>query len=473
MKKSTVILLSVFLISLMGKTQTISNAGFENWSDQLLYEDPDGYSSSNAVSISALGQPNALKTTDAWSGNYAVTLETVPTAENPVKGAVYIGQIGEDMIWGGMPFTERADSVTGYVKYDVKPGDTAYVGVLFKKLGQPLGVCLATFLGTQTEYQYFSQPVQWFIPVVSPDTIVVAILSSALFGEAVVGSTLTIDDVSFVGTTAAFPNGDFENWTEYNSEEADDWISTNIFSKTLGYTPVEKSLDSYEGNFAVRLENMPTYFGDSIAGITNGHFSFDGPVGGMPVVQIPETLSGYYKYTASDNSNAMVAVKLFKYNSALGESELLEQDSLVLTPANSYTPFEINVQYEAYPPPDTVNIFFLVENQYQEKSGGVLLVDDLNITFKPVAVESNNLELQGRVFPNPAVDNLFIETAHNDNENISVSLFNTTGTEILHKQFTATSSIMTLDVSKLPSGIYFYRINSGDKLMQGKILIKP
>lgn len=472
MKKTITFVLIALLMTSIGKSQVISNSGFESWSDQLLYEDPDGYSSSNALSIAALGQPNALKTTDSWSGDYAVALETVSTAEEPVKGAVYIGDIGEDMIWGGMPFTERADSVTGFVKYDVMPGDTAYVGVLFKKLGQPLGVCLATFLGTQNDYQYFSQPVQWFIPVVSPDTIVVALLSSALFGDAVVGSKLTIDNVSFVGTTEPFPNGDFENWTEYYSEEADNWISTNIFSKTLGFTPVEKSVDSYEGSYAVRLENMPTYFGDSMAGITNGHLSFDGPVGGMPVVQIPEILSGYYKYTASANSYAMAGVKLFKYNSASGESELLAEDTLLLSPSSTYTPFEINVQYNAYPPPDTVNIYFSVENQYQDKSGGVLLVDDLNITFKPVAVESNGLTLKGRVFPNPAKDNLYVDVVNRGNEDISVSLFNSSGIEVLTNQFSSSASVNVLNISNLSSGLYFYCVTDGDKQLHGKVVVR-
>ncbi len=470
MSKTVIFFLAISLISSVGKAQTIQNAGFENWSNQFLYEDPDGYSSSNTVSIAALGQPNALKTTDAYSGSYAVSLETVPTSENPVKGAVYIGDIGEDNIWGGTPFTERADSVTGYVKYNVMPGDTAYVGVLFKKLGQPLGVCLATFLGTQNEYQYFSQPVQWFIPVVSPDTIVVAILSSALFGDAIVGSQLTVDNLSFVGTTGQFPNGDFENWTEYYSEEADNWISTNIFSKTIGFTPVIKTNDSYEGSLAVQLENMPTYFGDTLAGITNGHFSFDGPVGGMPVVQIPETFSGYYKYSPSSNSVAVAGIKLFRYNSAAGESELLAEDSIILSPAGSYTPFEINVQYNAYPPPDTVNVYFSVTNQYQEKSGGILVVDDLNMTFKPVGFEEASREMTARVFPNPTTNYLFVEAA-NIKEDINVSLVNVNGVEMLNNSFSQPDNhIIKIDISSLPSGIYFYILSAGEKQMRGKLV---
>ncbi len=472
MNKVVFITISLFLVSFVMKSQTISNAGFESWSNQFLYEDPDGYSSSNALSIGALGEPNALKTSDAFSGSFAVNLETIPTAENPVKGAIYIGQVGEEMIWGGIPFTERADSVTGYVKFDVMPGDTAYVGVLFKKLGQPLGVCLATFIGTQDEYQYFSQPVQWFIPVVSPDTIAVAILSSALFGEAVVGSKLTIDNVSFVGTTTPFPNGDFENWTEYSSDEADNWFSTNLFSKPLGLTPVIKSSDSYEGNFAAQLESMLTYFDDTLSGITNGHYSFDGPVGGMPVVQIPETLSGFYKYTSAENNEASANIRLFRYNPSLGESELLAEESLILAPSANYTSFDLSIQYSAYPPPDTVNIFFSVENSYQAKTGGILLVDDLNMTFKPVGIVTAEDKLQGRIFPNPAKDEIFVEIANIDNMGVSVSIFNTTGHKVLKKQISSSTSAIGLDISELSSGLYFYQVKAGNKLMQGKIVIE-
>jgi hypothetical protein len=473
MNKNIITLFTLFLISVIGNTQTISNAGFESWSNQLLYENPDNYSSSNPLSIGALGEPNALKTTDAWSGDFAVALETVSTSENPVKGAVYIGQVGEEMIWGGTPYTERADSVTGYVKYDVMPGDTAYVGVLFKKLGQPLGICLATFIGTQEAYQYFSQPVQWFIPIVTPDTIAVAILSSALFGDAIVGSKLTVDNISFVGATEPFPNGDFENWTEYNSEEADSWFSSNLFSKPLGLTPVIKTTDSYEGNYAVQMESMMTYFDDTLSGITNGHYSFDGPVGGMPVAQIPETLSGFYKYTSAENDEASANIRLFRYNTSLGESELLAEESLILAPSANYTSFDLSIQYSAYPPPDTVNIFFSVENPVVGKSGGVLLVDNLDITFKPVSVESAGIEMQGRVFPNPAINNLFVELGNINDENICISIYNTNGLEVLTKQTVSSSySTINLNVSSLSSGLYFYRINSGNKLMQGKVVIE-
>lgn len=473
MKKTFTILFAILLIAIVGKTQTILNAGFESWSNQILFEDPDGYTSSNTLSISALGQPNALKTTDAWSGNFAVSLETVSTTESPVKGAIYIGQVGEEMIWGGLPFTERADSVSGYVKYDVMPGDTAYVGVLFKKLGQPLGVCLATFVGSQDDYQYFSQPVQWFIPVVSPDTIAVAILSSALFGDAIVGSKLVIDDISFVGTTLPFPNGDFEDWTEYNSEEPDDWFSTNLFSKPLGLTPVIKTTDSYEGNYAIQLESAVTYFQDTIAGITNGHINFDGPVGGMPVIQIPETLSGYYKYTPSVNDVATASVRLFRYNTSLGEPELLAEESLSLEPSANYTPFELNVQYNAYPPPDTVNVSFSVENSYQTKTGGILIVDDLNITFKPVSVETVKDGLEARVFPNPAKDNLFVELGNIYNGNYTISLFNSSGAEVINKAIKAKSNtVIKIDISSLYSGLYLYRIFSPNGMMQGKVIVK-
>ena len=284
----------LFFFQINTQAQSITNSGFENWSDFLYFENPEQYNSTNVLSYFASGTANVTKSTDAQSGNYALKVETIMANEEVIEGGVVIGTITEDFINGGIPFNEKPDSIKGFAKYDVMDNDTAYVAVLFKKFGSPLGICFAQFYGTQDTYVEFSAPVQWLIPIISPDTIAVGILSSTIFSDAIPGSTITVDNISFVGATTPFPNGQFEDWEEFSSEEPDGWSTSNVFSISVGETSVTKSTDSHEGTFAARIESKQNIFEDTLGFITNGMMGEDNPIGGMPVDSTPDKLSGYY-----------------------------------------------------------------------------------------------------------------------------------------------------------------------------------
>ena len=180
--------------------------------------------------------------------------------------------------------------------------------------GAPLGICFIPFTGTQNGYEEFSAPIQWLIPIISPDTIVTAIISSTLFNMPIPGSILTVDNIHFIGASTPYPNGDFENWVEYSAEEPDNWFTSNVFSFSVGETPVTKTDDSYEGNYAIRIENTLTLWDDTLGFITNGTFGEDGPIGGMPIDSIPDLLSGYYKYSPVGPDTAIAGISLFYYS---------------------------------------------------------------------------------------------------------------------------------------------------------------
>ncbi|MCD4665492.1 MAG: PCMD domain-containing protein, partial [Bacteroidales bacterium] len=343
MKKLVLLLILTIYFTQLVFTQDIQNSGFEDWTNQVLFEEPDQFTSSNILSYPSIGEPNVTKTTDAYSGNYAVRLETVAVDEESLTGAIFIGEPGDEAVIGGVPFTERPDSIKGYAKYNVPAGDTAYVLALFKKLGIPLGICLVPFVGEQTEYQQFSMAVQWLNPILSPDTLATGVLSSSMFSEPIPGSWIIVDSIHFVGASTPYPNGSFEDWNTFSSEEPDNWFTSNIFTLLAGEASVTKSEDSYEGNFAVRIESTLTMWDDTLGLVTNGTFGDDGPMGGMPVDNIPDVLSGYYKYTPVGPDTALAAIALYHYNETTGMTETLEENLIKLPAAEDYTYFEIEV----------------------------------------------------------------------------------------------------------------------------------
>ena len=459
--------------------QSVPNSSFENWSEQTYYEEPDQFNTSNPLSYSTTTTANVTKTTDAHSGSFAARVETISTGDGVLPGALFIGQIGEETISGGIPFAERPDSVKGFAKYNVANLDTANVAVLFKKFGAPIGLCFIQFTGTQNNWEEFSAPVTWIVPVISPDSLATVVVSSTIFADPVPGSTISVDDIHFIGASTPYPNGGFENWNEFSGEKADDWTSSNVFTLSTSGASFTKTDDSFEGTFAAKLETKLTIFNDTLAVLTNGKIGNDGPFGGMPVSNNPEKLTGYYKYIPDGQDTAFAGITLFRYNDNTGITSVLEEAFIQLPPANEYTPFEIPVFYDQFPIADTVNIAFSARNIDEDAQlglGSILIIDALNISYKPppTGIADKLTKDDFKVYPNPASENLNFEFTEAFQNNVNVTILNILGKTILQETISASrSQSFKLDVSKFESGIYFYRLNTlGVEEFTGKFFMK-
>lgn len=478
MKQYYALFAIMFLSGMMNTyAQDIQNNGFEDWSVIQYYEDPIGYSTTNVITFFSGSTPNVVKTSDAYSGTYAIHMETVDTPEGVYAGAAFIGTPGDDNFAGGIPYDERPDSLTGYVKYNVSPGDTAYVAAIFKKFGAPIGISFGQFSGVQDGYQYFSVPVEWLVPIISPDTLAIALISSSIFAEPLVGSSLTVDKVEFKGPGDPFPNGEFEDWIEFSSEEPDSWQSSNLFSMPVSSTTVTKTTDSHSGNFAVKIESMMTSFNDTLGFITNGFIGEDGPAGGMPVEDVPAILSGYYKYFPVGPDTAIGGMTLYHYNTNTGVTETLDSAFAKFPPADTYTYFEVEVEYYSLPEPDTVNIAFGSGNFDEAAAyvglGSTLYLDDLEITYKPHIVSTDEITAveKPRLFPNPVRETLFIETFDVIRRPVQVDILDGSG-QLVASRKSKSSGTFSFDVDQLPAGLYFYRITAGEQQHTGKFLVK-
>jgi hypothetical protein len=338
---------------------------------------------------------------------------------------------------------------------------------------------LAQFYGAQENYTEFSVPVQWLSPIGSPDTMVVLITSSTIFSQPFPGSTLTIDNISFAGATTPFPNGDFENWVTIASEEPDDWFTSNILSLSLGETAVSKTEDSYDGSYAVKIENTPTLFEDTLGIITNGTMGEDNPIGGMPVDSTPDKLTGYYKYIPAGPDTAIGGMLLYHYNQNTGFSELLEEAIIKLPPTEEYTYFEVGANYYSLPEPDTVNIAFASGNVIGDNNyvglGSTLYLDALEITYKPnlVGIKDQPQDMAHRIFPNPTSDKLFLEFQEAPKNQLTVKVFNSKG--LLVKEVNKNlddRKEMEISTTHLLPGMYSYVVLSGNISTTGKFIVK-
>jgi hypothetical protein len=451
-------------------SQVIPNGGFENWYPEEYFEEPDTFLTSNFRIWFTAGTTNVSKTTDSHSGTFAAKLETVAANDEIIAGFIIIGNASEGGITGGVPFTERPDSLTGYIKYSNDTTEAAMVLCWFKKEGEFIGTAGSNFVGIEENYVRFAIGIEWSSPDL-PDSMVFLASSSDMGGAAQPGAIFYVDGLGFTGTTVPFPNGDLEDWHMVSTEEPEDWNTFNAFGFFFGSLSAFKSTDSYAGIYALELHNiqMP---GDQIMGIvTNGYLGDFGPTGGMHVDGNPMLLSGYYKYFPDGPDTAMAGGWSYYYDPIGDSTVLLEQMMTKLPSTEDYTYFEVPFQYNGWPPVDTLNITFAAGNITSDSSyvglNSVLYIDSLNLEYYPVSTGPDlNKETKCIIYPNPAQDYIRIESS-------SAIKF----MEIINAQGKTVFSARPfkkqyfVDIHHLQDGIYIVEIETGDSDIFEKIMI--
>lgn len=476
MKRIVLSISSIFILS-MAFAQTVPNGGFENWSIDYYYDEPNFGITSNLQCFYNLQMGNVQRTTDAYAGTYAAKLTTMQAANDTIPGIILVGTPNGSAINGGIPINVRPDSLRVYAKFNIQPNDTASIIVGFRKTGfiDPIGFAQLTFTGNQGTYQEYKSIIFWVDAFSVPDTLFAIFASSLLSNaQAIPGSELFIDNVGFTGAVGA-PNSNFETWTTVESLEPDNWWTPNF--ALINQTPcVTQSTDAHSGNYALRIENILTASGDTIGFASNGNFVNNNFNGGMAIVQNPIKVTGYYKYSPVANDTALVGVFISKYDPTFNISVQLDSGLVKLPAASNYTYFEVPLYYNGFPIADSLNITFVSGNFQNDTSllvpGSVLLVDDIEVFYNPVSVEEFSFQKPLNVYPNPAKDMIFIKMIDQASNQI-FKLYDAKGALVFegncHYQDGMTAS---LNISEIPNGLYFYQINNGKSNTSGKITIQ-
>lgn len=476
MKKSLLLVVTIVSIT-CSFAQNVPNGGFENWNNEFYFDEPNFGLTTNLQSFYTIQTGNVQKTSDAFAGNYAAKLITVANNSDTIPGLIFLGTPNGPNLDGGIPISVRPDSLKCYAKFTIQPNDTASIFIAFKKFGNPnpIGAVQLKFTGTQNSYQSYTSLITWIDSTTIPDTLVGFFSSSVLSqNSAMPGSELYLDNVGFTGAVGA-PNTNFETWTTVESLEPVDWWTPNFV--LINQTPcVTQSTDAHSGQYALRIENVLSNFGDTLGFVTNGYFGPNNFMGGMAVTQNPTKVTGYYKYAPVGNDTALVGIFISKFDATFGYSVRLDSMLVKLPAAASYTYFEAPLFYNGWPVADTLNITFAAGNFQNDTSllvpGSVLLVDDIEVFYNPVVVKDLALEQAQLVFPNPAQNRLFIKL-EKDEANQSFKLFDAKGTLILDGKCTYQDGMVaSIDISDVPQGLYFYQLTNSKVNKSGKLTIQ-
>ncbi len=186
-------------------TPPFSNGNFENWKTTSLGS-PTGWNTPNLATIFA-GTPSVSQSTDAFSGQYAMQIQTVLTDNKTDKiGYSTIGSvvINTDTTFpGGFAYDSIPLKFIGYYKYTPVGADTAGVEIIFRKSGKVIGV-FPYKLPPTSVYTQFIVPINL---TKTPDSANILFVSSNFLkaGNYVgLGSALLVDDISFITKPTQF-----------------------------------------------------------------------------------------------------------------------------------------------------------------------------------------------------------------------------------------------------------------------------
>lgn len=436
--------------------QLIPNSSFENWTDNLLYEEPSDIFTTNAQSFFITGQTNINQVPGRLAGTSAIRMEVDESVLFGLPPICYLADL-QNFGGGGIPFTSQPDSLVGHFRYQLSPEDTFSLIVLFKSGGVPIGFTQMTLTDTSDGFERIAIPTGPFFT--TPDSIVFAMGISILEGIPTLDDYVEIDDLTFTNSNSQLPNNEFENWDLLQYQDPNGWATTNLFSTISRSDRIgaSRTTDAYDGAFAARLEVVQyEFFGfrDTSGTIITADIFADSE--GFPYTGGHNTLSFYYKFMPElpQNDHAVVNVIMRKEGVEIGEF------TMFLDPADEYTKAEVNIA-GLTETPDTcviaVSPGVIDTVSFSAVLGSTMYVDNFQFENMVNTQQYESLTWNGTLYPNPASDFISLESA-DFSQLDRVDVFNINGSMV--RSFQHPRGM--LYIGDLQAGVYVLRIRTGN-----------
>lgn len=284
--------------------------------------------------------------------------------------------------------------------------------------------------------------------------------------------------VSVYSRAQQIPNASFETWT---SGEPDTWNSTNQNILGLDFTTVTKDMTNpQQGSASAKLttvtHNIPFIGAITMQGVlTLGTLTVDPFAqtatlsGGYPFTGMPQKLTGYFKYQPVNNDTCVFGWGLMKRTNGIQDTIGYAAIDTMGT-FNSWTYFEVPLEYLIWEAPDTMNILFLNSNPIDgvNHTGSKMWVDNLSFVYGQVGIEGVTFAKEISIYAEPFAKQLILSSTFGKQETLQISLYNMAGMETSHWVRTMSQSTERLDIGNLPPGTYIIRIMAGKRLIDSR-----
>lgn len=460
------LLLSSIFIScwIFGLSQNgqIENGSFENWTNTIIFENPDMWMTSNGSGPAFYG---VSKSTDAQQGSYSCKLESEISGTDTIISYSFLGHVGQAGPDGGIPYTSTFDQIFGFYKSSMAMNDSAMVLLIRWNSGIP---SYYVFLigGTTSSWTPFS----FNLPAGTQDSLFIGLASGNPFAQQYTNtnSSVLFDNIGLNYTMGALPqplpNAGFETWNSVSIEDPDQWNTINALGVGLGITMVRKTTDKYAGTYAAELETTLFNGTDTVPGILNAgpiQVNQNPPFALIPYTAVPATFSGAYKYSPQNGDNAVIMLQFFSGGNYIGGHQEVISGTI-----SSYQTFSAPLTIAGTP--DSLLLLIISGNN----PGSVLKVDELSLSGGNVGILDLGQFIKINAWPNPVEDVLHIQIPENESEIAQIEIINLSGQIIQVIPTNGNSGLFEINTTQLSPGIYFYSVANGTNRITGRFIVK-
>jgi hypothetical protein len=137
---------------------------------------------------------------------------------------------------------------------------------------------------------------------------------------------------------------------------------------------------------------------------------------------------------------------------------------------NTWTYFEIPLEYLIWESPDTMNILFINSNPLDgvNHTGTQMWVDNLSFVYGTVGIEGVTFAKDISIYAERESKQLILSSTFEKQETLDISLFNMAGVVTNHWKRIMQTSNERLDINNLPPGTYVIHILSGTRLIDSR-----
>jgi hypothetical protein len=456
----SIMVLSGALLS-WGQNGQIQNGGFENWTNQTLYDYPTTWNSSDQDQF--VGTATVIKSTDAQIGTYSAEIRSIAygTAPDTAFGYVFLGSTGSMGPQGGIPYSASFNTIKFQYKCDLPvTNDSVYIYMIRFLGGMVVDYAVAPVVGgttptwTQGSLTVSSIPQdELFIGFVMGDPN-----NGVLCAP---GSWARFDNVQlFNGATAAttLPDYSFESWSSSSVETPDNWFTLNEILVGMGIQNAVKSTDAAVGTYSLELTTVQDInSGDTIPGILSAGpinvNSMGNPFGPAPYNASPTSLNCKYKHMPINGDQGMIQVQFFQGGNPIGNALMQFVTNL------SWTNLSVPVTISGVP--DSM-VFLAFSGQ---NPGTVLMLDEISFSGGNVGLEefaASNLS----IYPNPAIDKVMVKL----DGMFGYELINVYGTVVASAS--NVNNAIEIDLTQFTSGSYLIRLTNANATETHSLVIR-
>ncbi len=287
------------------------------------------------------------------------------------------------------------------------------------------------------------------------------------------------------GGQTVIPNAGFENWSVFSTyTDPVDWDTPNFELNLIPFiniSVVTKGPDrSGAGFYSARLEtrlypfplapmDVPGFMtcGDLTVDFDSGTYVLSG---GVPVVDKPTHLKGYYKYLPKGGDSCVIGIGMTRttgsFKDTVGLGYFSTKDSVP-----DWTPFSAWIDYTGAELPDSMNIIAMSTAQEVMTVGTVLYVDDLYLDYTVGTGKEGDRE-EIRVYNDRETERLMIFLDPESRQDYCIRLLSMRGSVVAGPVTGAgMEDRCVIPYQGLPDGVYLLEvIGHGDRLAR-KIFI--